>query len=311
MCSILRKMSFRLPQKNNICCVVVTFHPDQYLPERITQALPQVNHLVVVDNHSNPAAKKMLHDLAGMYLPEIDLIENEQNLGIATALNQGASWALQHGYSWLLTFDQDSIAEPFMVDTFIDVLQTINFKNKVAVVGANYFVNKTSRPLLTGKVSSTPWVERKTVITSGTLMSLDIYNKIGGFRDEFFIDAVDHEYCLRARANGFRVIMVLKPLMKHVVGYDAIHIPVMNLHSFTHSPFRLYFITRNRIFLIREYFLKDPAWSVSRLLLLVCAIPLMIMRTKGKRSTLKHVFLGIFDGLTMNTRRKVYPTGDF
>src|SRR4030095_5315976 len=61
-------------------------------------------------------------------------------------------------------------------------------------------------------------IERRTVITSGTLLSLNAYDAIGRFRDDFFIDGIDHEYCLRARAKRYRILLMLAPLLVHSIG---------------------------------------------------------------------------------------------
>jgi len=46
---------------------------------------------------------------------------------------------------------------------------------------------------------------------------------IGVFREEFFIDRVDFEYCLRAKARGYCVIRTRKPLMSHTIGTPTAH----------------------------------------------------------------------------------------
>ncbi len=267
-------MSFEQPHKNNICAIIVTYHPDKDLPQRVSKILPQVDRVILVDNNSNPEAKKMLHDLAQQ--EQILLIKNKQNLGIAAALNRGVTWANEYAYKWFLTFDQDTTAESFMVDALTETLDTIHFKDKIAIIGANYVVSNSCRTIENyGGVNAKKWVEKKTLITSGSLTSLDIHNNIGHFRDEFFIDAVDHDYCLRARSKGYKFVMVLKPLMKHPIGERAIHIPLFNFYTFDHSPYRRYYITRNAIILFCEYLMKDPAWAVQRFIRMVGSIMLM------------------------------------
>lgn len=298
-------MNTPIPHKSNICAVIITYHPDKNLPQRISKILPQVNKIILVDNNSNPDSKEMLHALARQ--DNIALIENNQNLGIATALNRGIDWANKHAYKWALTFDQDTTPEASMVDTLINVFEAVNENDKIAVIGANYIVNDSGQPLLDyQKMTNKIWVERKTLITSGGLTSLEVYNKIGPFRDEFFIDSVDHEYCLRARAKKYKIIIALQPLMNHCIGEDAaIHIPLLNLHTFDHSPFRRYYMTRNAIILVREYLFKDPAWAILRLIRVFGSIILMFFFKSNKLKKLKYVSLGMWDALTFNTKRHI------
>ena len=99
-----------------------------------------------------------------------------------------------------------------------------------------------------------PWEEVESVITSGSLIPLAAHAAIGPFREEFFIDHVDREYCFRARAKGFRVIKTRKPLMLHAIGAVTHHnVLWMNKWTSNHSPDRRYYIARNDTVMLREY----------------------------------------------------------
>ena len=74
--------------KADVCAVVVTYHPDPGFPDRLDRVRPQVGRVVVVDNGSSPPAREMLRNAAG---PDVELILNDANLGVATALNQGVA----------------------------------------------------------------------------------------------------------------------------------------------------------------------------------------------------------------------------
>jgi len=98
------------------------------------------------------------------------------------------------------------------------------------------------------------WEEVESVITSGCLLSLRAYAAIGPFRDDFFIDYVDTEFCFRARAAGFRIIESRAPLMSHSVGAATFH-TVLGSKTWTtnHSAERRYYIARNNTVMLREY----------------------------------------------------------
>jgi rhamnosyltransferase len=98
------------------------------------------------------------------------------------------------------------------------------------------------------------WEEVESVITSGCLLSLRAYGVIGPFREDFFIDYVDTEFCFRARSAGFRVIETLAPLMSHTVGAATSH-TVFGSKTWTtnHSAERRYYIARNNTVMLREY----------------------------------------------------------
>ena len=73
--------------KENICCIVVTFHPDKNLYERIEAIRSQVDRLLIVDNHSDSDCIFMIREISNNL--DVEIIENQENLGIAKALNQG------------------------------------------------------------------------------------------------------------------------------------------------------------------------------------------------------------------------------
>jgi rhamnosyltransferase len=103
------------------------------------------------------------------------------------------------------------------------------------------------------------------VITAGSLMSVQAHDTIGPFRDDFFIDGIDHEYCLRARSKGYRVLLSLAPHLVHSVGRRQVKrvLPGLQVVTVNHAPFRWYTIVRNRLTIVREYVGREPSWTAS------------------------------------------------
>ncbi len=301
-------MNLLRPHKSNICAVIVTYHPDNKFSERVSLILPQLDHVIVVDNSLDKSVQQALQDIKSH--SKISLISNGANLGVATALNIGIQWAQEHSYQWVLTLDQDTIPEDFMVNTLIQTYEMQRCKKEIAIIGPNYIDTNTHkirhRPR---SVANRSWIEKKTVITSGGLMSLTAFAQIGPFRDEFFIDTVDHEYCLRARSKGYKLILVLKPLMKHSIGKMELccfpGLPWIKRYTFNHPPFRCYFIVRNNLIVIYEYLVKDPIWAFCRLFSLLGKIGVICLFEKHRLEKVKFILLGIYDGLTFNTRRNI------
>lgn len=57
-----------------------------------------------------------------------------------------------------------------------------------------------------------------TVMTSGGLVNLAIYQAIGPFLEDLFIDCVDDEYGLRARSANYRALQCHDVGMEHTLG---------------------------------------------------------------------------------------------
>jgi rhamnosyltransferase len=192
----------------------------------------------------------MLHQLA--VNPAVTLVLNNANLGIASALNIGIRRARTH--KWVLLLDQDSVIDDDMVHTLITVQTAFPDLDRLALIGSAFRVNDTEEAPHDPISSDNTWEEAESVITSGSLVSLKAYDIIGPFREEFFIDYVDTEYCFRARAKGFRVIRTQKRIMVHSVGAITRHrVLWFKKWTFNHGADRRYYIARNDTILLREY----------------------------------------------------------
>lgn len=235
-----------------VCAIVVTFHPDDGLTERVARVAFQVAATIIVDNGSD-AGSVVLRQVAA--LPAVTVISNGSNLGIARALNIGVERAREAGFSWALLLDQDTVVDATLVDTLLATYLACPEPQKTAAVGAR-FRDTHERPSDIRHLDARgdTWREVEAVITSGTLLPLQTWAVIGPFRDDFFIDYVDIEYCLRARARGFRIIESRQPLMSHTVGSPSRH-QILGSTRWTtnHSAERRYYIARNNTVLLREY----------------------------------------------------------
>ncbi len=289
-----------LPEPRNVCAVVVSYCPQGGLVEHLHGIEAQVGRLVVVDNGSSEFCRAQLKQLSNVHS-----ILNSQNEGVARALNQGVQWAASQGFHWILTLDQDTVVDSDMVNSLCAAFQDIPDPLSVAIIGANYMDATTREPFLSlNENIGTSWLEVKTTITSGSLISLSALHKIGPFREEFFIDSVDFEYCLRARSKGFRVVMTRKPLMRHGIGNSTTHqLPWKVTSTSNHSPIRRYFMTRNQLALAKEYLWTEPRWALSMLYRQFKATVLMCFFEKNVPLKLKFTLLGILDGVVSNFSR--------
>jgi rhamnosyltransferase len=79
-----------------ILAVIVTHHPEvPHLNALVDTLLNQVDALVIIDNNTPEFDRKSIRSSS----VKIDLIRNENNLGLATAYNQGCLIATQGNFS--------------------------------------------------------------------------------------------------------------------------------------------------------------------------------------------------------------------
>lgn len=227
-----------------VSAIIVTYYPQpDILKRNINMLLEQVPHVIIVDNTDKRL--KWL-DCFGGY-KSVEIINNEVNQGIATALNQGCRKALQMGYKWAVTLDQDSILPVgFVNDLWTGLPQGLK---KIGAIGPVYtsFGNYIGER---GKV-----VKIDSVITSGCLMNLTAFEMTGGFLDELFIDMVDIEYCWRLKQNNYSVLMNGNAVLDHQLGNRMISKKVFGkVYQYAdHSPLRTYYFTRNVLWVTKRY----------------------------------------------------------
>src|SRR5258708_730538 len=243
-------MSDRVPDQpihgTDVCAIVVTYRPDAAFPARLSGVSPQVGMTIIVDNGSSDAERDMLREAASG--PRIDLVFNADNLGLARALNIGIQRAATLGYSWVLLLDQDTRVEPDMVSTLMAIHASFPDRERLAVLGSNFSdVTERTTDAIGHESPDEHWVEVERVITSGSLLPLETHFAIGPFREEFFIDYVDEEYCLRAKAKGYRIIKSRKHLISHAIGSPTAQ-TMAGAKKTTTMP-----RARGRFFIARDY----------------------------------------------------------
>lgn len=241
-------------EPNDICAIIVTYHPDALFHERVLAISTQVGNVIIVDNGSNNNAIKMLQEIN--QTQSISIIFNNENLGIARALNIGISLARINGYQFAILFDQDSEANKDLAINLCKIYSTHPNTEKIALIGTNYnnVLKSSGKNPIQRLNSGNEWNEVKRVITSGSLLSLAAYDKIGPFREDFFIDLVDIEYCMRARKFGYIILKSNMVLMSHSIGYPSKHLLLgKTIWATNHAPIRRYYYARNYVAIQREY----------------------------------------------------------
>jgi rhamnosyltransferase len=179
----------------------------------------------------------------------------EATKGVATALNVAAKSAVESGCHWMLMLDQDSALSRGTYDRLLEELARID----EASVG---LVSVLAVPKENDLRSAQDLPDSRDVfltITSGSVLNLDAYRRCGLFEDKLFIDHVDHEYCLRLRRAGYRVIQLTRVVLDHTVGeVKEVSLLGKRLRLTTHRPFRAYYGVRNGCYVAAKFFAYRP-----------------------------------------------------
>lgn len=220
--------------------LVVLYNPKETIMDTINNYINELDLLYLIDNSSNDNSS-LFKNKKIIYIP------NKENLGIAVALNMGARKAIKDGYDWLLTMDQDSTFSADSLSKLIKYAYSLDYE-KVGIVSPWHHTKEvTNRPIKESE-------ELMDVMTSGNLLNLKIYEKLGGFKEWLFIDSVDIEYCLNLNKNGYKVIRYNESELIHELGdIKIVHILNRNLVCSNHNYIRRYYICRNVNYVAKMY----------------------------------------------------------
>lgn len=292
---------------DKIGAVIITFNPDKDFEKNLAAIKRQLNKVIVVDNGSEQNTLIRIKECVALN-SNIILIENGDNLGIAEALNIGCQYLLEHNMLYALLLDQDSLVTQGMVGSLSN---TILLDKKCAVVGPQILnrSSEDSEDLIpsrymvpsNGIFYSKASIENQPLkvlfnITSGSLIDLAIWTKIGKFQEDYFIEGVDNEYGLRANNLGYSVVVDHNASLLQQYGNQRI-IKAFGKHFFPtfHSPLRHYYVSRNRIMIWKKYYKKYPYYLTWDLLSFGNTIFLIIAFENNRLEKLKFMIKGILD----------------
>jgi rhamnosyltransferase len=276
-----------------VCAVIVTHHPSIEMIENVPKILAQVHGLVIVDNGSKADEIDSLR-IASPTLG-FHLIENVENLGVAEALNQGVRWAKSAGYPWAIFFDQDSgITDGFVCQMFA-TWESHPDRERVGSIHPRYVDPQTGIEAAVPRASDgTPVLP----MTSGSLMPAWIFDEIGWFASEYFIDLVDCEYSFRIRAAGYLVADARQALLLHAPGNPSTtRILGCAFHTTHHSPLRHYYIARNSIAFYRKYCFLFPRWILKVIYRQLHDTAMSLLAEEDRGPKLRSFLHGTWDGL--------------
>ncbi len=270
----------------------------------------QVDHLLIVDNGSSPECRNSAFSLPRAKYSNIEFIFNQQNLGIAAALNQGFGRAIERGFEAAFVFDDDSLPATGMVAEVLSVYHGHPDQSRIAVVAPDVSVPSAGVKARFVRPRGKFLYERAScggartlenvsiVISSGALFNLQVYQQLGPFREDFFIDYVDTEYCLRARQHGYMIVVACQALLIHQLGdQKEAHLGPLTMHPLFHSPVRWYYISRNRMPMMGMYARLWPHWLLYELVINTYGLVRLALFEDQKRSKALAVLLGTWDGL--------------
>ena len=210
----------------SVATIVVAHKADEYLAETLSQ-LEKQNHpiqqVMVVDTANSSETAQIVSRFG------FSLIQPGP-LRLGSAIDAGIA-ALSHQPDWLWILHDDSAPEP---DALKNLTKAAETSPSVAIVGPKLLrwdlpieiqqmgltLTKTARPFLLveseydqGQYDVTS--DTLAVSTAGMLVSLPVWQQLGGLDDSSPVMAQDIEFSIKARAAGYRVIVEANSRVLH------------------------------------------------------------------------------------------------
>ncbi|GAB3887240.1 glycosyltransferase family 2 protein [Spirosoma agri] len=269
-----------------IAGVIVLYNSALYCIQNIKTYLPQIDKLFIIDN-SDYIDESMVKELTK--LTGSEYIYNHGNQGIAQALNEAAKRAIEEEYDYLLTMDDDSSAPTTMIAEMKQFISAQIQPDRLGIISAAH-LPATLRGNVPNRVLYT--------MTSGNLLNLRAYQAVGPFRDDFFIDHVDHEYSLRLNSSGYSITELPTVRINHPVGEKKIKWGVTYV---SRQPVRQYYMVRNGIIVAKQYFHRYPIFTYKMIKLLIKEWLKIILAQTNRRQRMAFMMKGLSDGLSGRT----------
>jgi rhamnosyltransferase len=286
--------------------IVVTYFPDEDAFGNLERLSNLCDRVIVIDNTPRPEMERFPSR------SNLTVWHCAANMGLASGLNTGMGLAAKQGIENIFLFDQDSRPSSQYFETMM------KFKSKADDTSPRYafyvpnFYDRNSKTFATFPLMGRFSLRHVTcrdmpamadnsaliAITSGMLITLSVYNRIGPFREDYFIDFVDNEYCLRAGLLGYSIAVNCDLILDHAVGRRSVRrLFGLTIKPNHHDPVRRYYIFRNGIRTTLDYFRSYPLYAVLMTARLSHEVLSIVLYEEDKLMKTKALLLGIRHGL--------------
>ncbi|MEW6196619.1 MAG: glycosyltransferase [Bacteroidota bacterium] len=224
--------------------IIVNYNVKEFLLNLLSSIKKSLHNIsaevIIIDNASDDGSVELIREK----YPDVKLIVNEKNVGFGTANNQGL--AVASGKFFLL-INPDTIVKE---ETLAKMIQFFNSTPSAGIAGCKVLNPDGTLQLACRRGFPGPWTSFTKVMglskllpksklfakynltyldenqtyevdaVSGAFMMLrrEVYDRIGGFDQQFFMYGEDLDLCYRAQKAGFKVYYVHTTEVIHYKG---------------------------------------------------------------------------------------------
>ena len=264
--------------------------------------------IVVVDNASRDEERKALVAEYGA-VPGIELVLLDDNRHFAGGVNAGARWAIERGATHLLFLNNDTTLAPDCARLLVDAadahpdsgvigpaLLDLPPPHRPLSLGERYSAWSLAVPRTLLKVRSagdgTPY-RVGGIMGSAIMVTRECFLRVGPYSEELLVYYEEVDYCLRARACGYRPLLVPRAIVLH----DG-------MRGFTAGlqPYAARLKCRNQLLLLRWYGSIADWLAFVPIFALLVVLSSAIYALRGRRDVVAAMWRGVAEGIGLAWR---------
>ena len=285
--------------------VIVTYYPDTTALNSLARIAQLCHKIFIIDNTPSNITINFPN------LENATVIRFGDNLGLAKGLNKGIELAGKAGIENIFLFDQDSRVPPHFFRDMLNFKAEVDSKVSNSALFVPNFFDRNSEtfarfPLITrftvkhascDEIHFGPNDCAIIAITSGSLLRYSTYRELGPFRDDYFIDFIDNEYCLRLSKLGYRIAINCDVTLDHAIGYRSIHRFLgLTIKPNFHSDLRRYYIARNGVRTALDYACYYPSYIPLILARMAHEVLSIVLFENNRSAKLRAMLYGLYHG---------------
>ena len=265
--------------------VIVAYQTDVVRLDVILRTLAGQCSIVVADNGEEPgcsaAIRECVEHHGGVY------IAMGGNRGIGAAQNAAIAVAWDLGAGSVLLLDDDSIPAPDVVAVLASCRSPVPGERAVFCTSA---VDAAGKDIGNVRRGSGMLMRCREMMSSGSLIRRDVFEAVGPFDVDLFIDGVDFDWGWRAQSKGINLYMVRDACIVHRLGegqIKGVRVP---------SPIRHYYQFRNILRLMARR--HTPwGWRITQALKLPTKLLLIAALMPDATRRIRYSMAGVRDAI--------------
>lgn len=284
-----------------VCTIVLNYNNLSDTIETLQSALMLAygnNDLLLVENSTQKEIPEKIRQL----FPDLEIIENQRNLGYAGGNNAGIRAAMQRGAEYIFVINNDVAFPPDVLEKLVSAMQSdrtaaacqplvtyYDDKDKIWSAGTRLFLGY-PRLYCKGKrkhglgIKKTPFG----LVGCSLLFRAQSLMEIGLFDESLFLLQEETDWCMRAAKKGLNLLVVCDAVVHHKVS--------ATLGQFSEKY--LYYISRNWLLVAKRHSSRrDYAYILLTEIFTRIPYYLYQLARKNQIAMMKYYYYGLKDGL--------------